>query len=913
MSGAAGQGSRVLKRACLLAVTALVSVSPAVVPPVEARASDRPSQNAGTADRAVIDLHSGWKFRFGDEPASVIDAAFPDDGWETISVPHTWNRAGYYDWQKPAGVTAAQMEDKRQGVGWYRLKFPAPSAGASDDRFWLEFDAASRVAEVWLNGVKLGSHAGGFSRFRFDATDALRRDGANILAVRVDNTPPAPGKATADTFPLTGDFFVYGGLYRRVRLIRTSAVHFDMKDFGGPGVYASTSAIAGHTAQVAVRGRVSNDSPATRTMRVRLQLLDAKGLLAAGATVPVTVAAGQTVELSRTLEVPNAHLWHGVSDPYLYTLLAAIEGANGRSLDIKSQPFGLRQIRIDPDKGLFLNGRHVALHGVGLHQDRQGKGWALSDDDVARTMATIRDMGANTIRLTHYQHGQAIHRLADKYGLILWDEIPVVTAWTLTDEQTETPPGLLTDAHQQLAELIRQNENHASVAVWGIANEVDFGPGRPDFLGRPPAHVPSPVPLLKDLQALARKEDPGRPTVLATCCLGRGGEGIPDVGNITGALGANRYFGWYYGRPAELGPHLDDLHKRYPDQPLALTEYGAGGAISLHTDNPLGGPVDMGGHDQPEEYQTWLHVHTWPIIRERSYLWASWLWNSFDFATNVRKEGDSIDINTKGLVTFDGKTRKDAFYFYRANWSSAPTVHINGRRYRDRAYDVIDIAVFSNAASTGLTLNGRALGMRTDCPERLCVWHNVRLAPGDNKVVASARIGGKLATDTVSWHVAPAQAGVFRIDSGALLAASAQAGRFGSDAFFEGGAAGSTDKHPRGRPAVLAQIADTADRDLIATFREGTFSYALPLADGRYRVDLGFVEPSAGPGERVFDVSANGQTVIHDLDLASVAGGTLHAIHRDFTVDVKNGELMLRFVPSKGKAIVSSINVAPVR
>jgi beta-galactosidase len=684
-----------------------------------------------------------------------------------------------------------------------------------------------------------------------------------------------------------------------------------MRDLGGPGVYASTRTIRGGSAEIGVKTKLSNDGGRIADLKLVTRLVDAAGRTAAQAVAPVTIAAGGKLEIPQRLAVARPRLWQGVNDPYLYRLVVEIRATDGRSLDRVEQNFGIREMRLDPERGFLLNGRKLVLHGTGLHQDVEGKGWALAESDVADTVATLREMGANTIRLTHYQHGQAIHDLADRHGLVLWDEIALVTAWTLTEDEKQAPPGLAANARQQLQELIRQNYNHPSVAVWGIANEVDFGPGRPDFLGRAPAHVPDPMPLLRMLNGLAKAEDPGRATVLATCCEDRGMPDVPIAAAATDAAGANRYFGWYYGKPGELSVHLDTLHARRPGQPLSVSEYGAGGAITMHTDDPLGGPIDMGGPVQPEEYQSWVHEENWRILKAKPYLWGTWLWNGFDFATTVRREGDSQDINTKGLVSYDRKVKEDAFFFYKANWTATPTVHINGRRYVDRAYPVTDVRIYSNGASTELMLNGRSLGAKSNCPDRICIWPGVRLAPGANRLIAKAAFSKGRAEDRVEWQLAPEAARRFRIDSGAILAAGAASGRFGSDAFFEGGSAGTADTIRRGRPPVLAAITGSPDRDLLASFREGKFRYRIPVGAGRFSVSLTFVEPVAAQGERRFDVIANGERILADLDIAGAAGGKLKAITRSFTIDARGGLIDLDFAPVKGKAIVSAIQIEP--
>jgi beta-galactosidase len=881
--------------------------APDVTPRASLRGAARPA-----GERLEIALADGWRFKQDDSIRGAERPEFADAGWSTVSVPHTWNRVGYYLPSPETHINRAENIDKAQGLGWYRLAF-TPPASWRDKRAWLQFDAASRIATVWLNGVRLGEHKGGFSRFRLDATAALKPGERNILAVQVDNSKPAPGSATADVLPLTGDFFVHGGLYRPVSLIATDAVHIDMLDSGGPGVYATTRLIDGARATIDVRTRLSNDGAGSAPLTIVSRLIDHSDRVAAQNTRTVAVGAGERGEISQSLTVDPPRLWQGVADPHLYRLIVEVRRGDGRVLDRLEQPFGIRQMRFDPARGFFLNAKPYPLRGTGYHQDREGKGWAISPEDVAQDVALLREMGANSIRLTHYQHGKTIHELADRHGLIVWDEIPLVSAWTLGSAK-EATAGLRANARQQLTELIRQNANHASVASWGIANEVDFGNSLPIFLTGSTGAPPDPLPLLREMNDLAHVLDPSRPTSLATCCEGRlfaAGVDVPITAPSADLAGANRYFGWYYGKPADLDAHLDALHAKRPNQPLAVTEYGAGGATTIHTDNPLGGPVDSRGRLQPEEVESWVHEGTWAVLASKPFLWATWLWNSFDFASTVRQEGDAQDINTKGLITFDRKIRKDPFYFYKANWTAAPTVHINGRRYVDRAYRVTDVRVYSNAQATELIVGGKSHGFRTDCVLRICVWTNVRLAAGRNDVLARGRFARGTVEDRLTWQLTEDAARAIRIDSGALVAGKAHIGRFGSDTYFEGGEPGTIDKPADfGKPPQTMSIAATSDREVVATYRRGSFGYRVPLADGSYTVTLTFVEPSASAGDRVFDVLANGAVTLRAMDVAKAAGAPMTAVRRAFPIEVHGGLLTLDFRPVKGEAIVSAVEVA---
>ncbi len=864
---------------------------------------------AAQTGRPVVSLAQGWEFKRGGnvDPTQAAQAA---GSWETVSVPHTWNRVGYYIPNPQTHVNRAETVDKYQGVGWYRMTF-TPTAAFTGKRAWLQFDAASRTAEVWLNGQKLGEHKGGFSRFRLDASKAMRPGQANTLLVKVDNTQPEEGSSTADVLPLAGDFFVHGGLYRPVSMIATNAVHVDMLDSGGSGVFATTRLIDSGGAKVDVRVRIANDATRAQAVNAVVSLIDADGKTVATETRRISLRANGVSETVQTLSVKAPHLWNGVADPYLHRLVVEIASPSGAVLDQVDQAFGIRAMHADPARGFVLNGQSLRLHGVGYHQDREGKGWAVSPADIEQDFAIMREMGVNSIRLTHYQHGQVIHDLADRYGMVLWDEIPLVSKWTQGDAMSASP-ALRDDARQQLRELIRQNGNHASVFNWSIANEVDFGTSIPAFITAKSGKAPDPMPLLHELDALAKVEDPSRATALATCCerdLGPKSD-VPITATAADLGGANRYFGWYYGKPGELGPHLDELHAKRPNQPLSVTEYGAGGATTIHTDNPLGGKVDQRGRNQPEEYESYIHEKAWATLAAKPYLWGTWLWNSFDFATTVRREGDAIDVNTKGLVTYDRAIRKDAWYFYKANWTATPTVHVNSRRYADRVYPATDVRVYSNAPRTDLLVNGRVVGTLTDCPEMICAWPNVALSAGVNRVVARGVFPTGAVEDAIEWRTPADAARAIRIDSGALVAPEIAGKRYGSDAFFDGGTFGEINAWSGYGPRPDKKVVSgTTEGTVAETYREGRFGYRVPLANGRYTVDLSFVEPSLAAGARQFDVTANGKRAIAGLDIAAVAGGPLKSVTRRIVVKVTGGILDLQFVPIRGEAIVSGIEI----
>ena len=871
---------------------------PARAQPPDAAASARASP------RETLMLTDRWRFLQAD-PAGAEDPSYADGTWTEVSVPHTWNRVG----TDTAAGGAPRALNQSRGVGWYRLQFEVPRRFAHR-RVYVQFDAASERADVWLNGVRLGGHRGGFSRFRLDATAALSPGQRNTLAVKTDNSTPAPGSSTADILPLAGDFWIYGGLYRPVSLIATAPVHIGMLDHGGPGVGLSTKKLADGAADIAVETKIRNDQGRRAAVVLTVTFKDSGGRVVASLTRRLDIGAHGDADVAGTVRIHDVHLWQGVDDPYLYQTAFELRTPAGVRLDRVTQRFGVRQIRIDPERGLFLNDRSIRLHGVALHQDREGKGWAVSEADQREDLEMIRDLGANSIRFTHYQHSDTLNDLSDELGLLNWAEIPLVSKWTLGGA-TQPTDALIDNAKQQMVELIRQSSNHASIAVWGLANEVDFGSVIPAAVGGGTNAQTDPRPLLGLQRQTAQAEDPGRPSTIANCCYGR--PGSPSVIDAADLDGANRYFGWYTTVPADLNADLDRMRAAYPSIPLAVSEYGAGASIVQHTDNPLGGPVDPRGHVQPEEYQSRVHELTWPILAAKPFLWGSWLTFMFDFSTPGRTEGDSVNINTKGLASYDRKTRKDAFFFYRANWNPAPTVYIASRRQTQRVLPLTELKVYSNARTTEAWINGRSLGALTECPQRICRWPAVALAPGANLVKAAGEFASGTVSDSVSWTLTVG-AGVYRIDCGSIEGMPGPEGPHGSDDFFSGGAAAAINPFMPVRAAVAPvhrDISGTPFEALLNTYRKGRFSYVLPLANGMYRVRLRFVEPEDGPGARVFSVTANGAPAIVDLDVAAAAGGPLKALERSFVATVANGALNLDFAGSSGDAIVSSIDVEP--
>jgi beta-galactosidase len=668
---------------------------------VVAGAAPRP---AAAALRHETALPDGWRFLRADATGAEAPD-FDDRTWERVRVPHTWNAK---DGQDGGG-------DYYRGVGWYRRRVTVPKA-ESGRELYVEFDGANLETTLYVNGREVGHHAGGYARFRFDVTPVVKFGAPNTLAVKVSNA------LNANVAPRSADYTFFGGLYRDVRLVSVDAVHLDMDAFGSSGVLAFQERVTKEGATVRVRVSVSNADPAARdadvAVSVRAPAGASDGPLLVKASAHVAIPAHGTESADVALQIASPHLWDGVRDPYLHRLEVEVT-SGGHAVDVVREPLGLRSFGFDANQGFSLNGAPLNLHGVNRHQDRQDRGWALSSRDHDEDMALIRELGANAVRLAHYQHSQYFYDLCDKYGLVVWAEIPVVNS-------AGTGP-FVDNAKQQLSELIRQSGNHPSIVTWSVANELQHDKSDPGAV----------APLVSALHAHAHVEDPTRPTSLATFY----GPADPSVG-VTDLVGFNRYDGWYVNAIEDFATGLDALRARRPELKLAISEYGAGASPTIHA----AAPKKM---DHSEEYQLLYHEAYWQALAARPFVWGSFVWNMFDFASDGRKEGDHPGRNDKGLVTYDRKTKKDAFYWFKASWSAEPFVHVTGARFSPRQKGPVDIKVYSNAETVRLRVGGAALAERTS-KKHVFVWPGVPLRAGANVVEASAVVNGRTVHDRVT-------------------------------------------------------------------------------------------------------------------------------------------------------------------
>ena len=574
--------------------------------------------------------------------------------WNWVNIPHTWNDIDGQD----------GGNDLYRGTAFYAKEFEKMDLPKAD-RYFLEIQGANSSAILYVNGKKLANHDGGYSTWRVDITDAL--EDKNLFVFEVDNSP------NDRVYPQNADFTFYGGIYRDLNIIAVNESHFDLEYYGTPGIKV-TPEVVGKDAKVEVEVFVKN---AKETQKLVYTLKDAEGNVVAEKETP----ASETVA---SFEIENVHLWHGKKDPYLYTAEVCLK--EEEVLDNVSARFGCRTFEIHPENGFILNGEEYPLRGVSRHQDRWGVGNALLKEHHDEDMDLICELGATTIRLAHYQHDQYFYDLCDERGMVVWAEIPYIS--------THMPNGR-ENTISQMKELVVQNYNHPSIVVWGLSNEITMHGDSDEDLRE--NHV-----ILNDL---VHKMDKTRLTTMA--CVSMCSMDDPYV-QIPDTVSYNHYFGWYGGDTSQNGPWFDEFHAKYPNIPIGCSEYGCE-ALNWHTSDPQQG-------DYTEEYQAYYHEELIKQFYTRKYMWATHVWNMFDFGADSRNEGGENGQNHKGLITFDRKYKKDSFYAYKAWLSDEPFVHICGKRYVDRVEETTKVTVYSNQPEVELFANGVSLGKQT-CPE----------------------------------------------------------------------------------------------------------------------------------------------------------------------------------------------------
>ena len=633
--------------------------------------------------------------------------------WQQVTLPHTWN----------AEDALAGELDYYRGPAWYEKELMLPTA-YQDQRLFLLFEGSNAVTDVFVNHQFAGRHEGGYTAFCFEITELIKLDTTNTLSVKVNNA------YDASLMPLTGDFNHYGGLYRPVHLLVKPATCISPLDYASSGVYIQQDTVSQTQAKVTVTTLVSNTS-ATDAYTVQVKVQDTTGQTVAQAQQEQTIQANTNASFTHQLTIEQPHLWQGRRDPYLYQTVVRLQNEAGEVLEESIQPLGLRYFRLDADSGFFLNGEYLDLQAVNRHQDRAGKGSAVSKADMQEDLQIMGEMGVNAVRLAHYPHADYFYHLCDSAGIIVWTEIPWLGPGGYLAQSYIASEAFEQNGKQQLREMIRQRYNHPSIVFWGLYNEV-----KPDW--------DDPYTYIQTLDSLAHALDPDRLTVAATF------QDNP-TNALTDAIGWNKYFGWYGGEPSEIGAWADAMHKRQPDLPLALGEYGAGASIRHHEDSLIA--PDPGGDWHPEGWQAYFHEQHWPQLQERPFIWGKFIWLMFDNGAAHRREGDRIGINDKGLVSFDRKTRKDAYYYYQSQWTEEPMVYIADRRFTQRKQAKTEIKVYSNQLTVTLYHNSQKVGKMQESQPGV-FRHALTLAEGENQV--SVKTTGKPAlSDSVTWQVRP--------------------------------------------------------------------------------------------------------------------------------------------------------------
>ena len=653
------------------------------------------SAQQGDIMRNTININKGWRFEKGDINSSKCKLFRQ----KKINLPHTWNNLDGQDGEN----------DYFRGTCYYYKKL-GKIEKSSDEVIYLEFNGVSQEATVYFNNEEVFHHEGGFSTFRIRIDEKLNDE--NLIKVAVSN------EANDHIYPQFADFTFFGGIYRDVNLIKTNKTHFELDYFGGPGIKI-TPKVEGDDALIEIESFITNHNGE----EIIYVIKDKENEI---------VTSKKDSNTKASLKIPNVHLWNGLKDPYLYKLEAKIV-KNNDVLDQKTIKFGCRTFSIDPEKGFFLNGKSYPLHGVSRHQDRLNKGWAISKEDHREDIELIKEVGANTIRLAHYQHDQYFYDLCDEIGMVIWAEIPFIS--------TIVPNGF-PNVISQMKELVIQNYNHPSIVVWGLSNEITIG-GEHDFL----------VEQHKELNTLVKSLDSTRLTTMAQLSM------LPmdsEMNHISDVISYNHYFGWYGGETKDNGIWFDKFHELNPKICFGISEYGCEAILKWHTSHP-----EMG--DYSEEYQAYYHHEMLETFRTRPYLWATHVWNMFDFGVDMRNEGGVKGRNNKGLVTYDRKTKKDSFYLYQAYWTEKPMIHIASKRYINRHEDVTKVTVYSNLNEVSLYVNGNLFETK---PCDKVVSFDV---PLKGKIKLEARAGQVSDTSIVKYVKKPDESYVLEKSSGNVV------------------------------------------------------------------------------------------------------------------------------------------------
>ena len=644
--------------------------------------------NIVTAQRETKIINNDWKFRFSHQVEKNSE--------KRVDLPHTWNAQD---------ITNGKLDYKR-GIGNYSKKLVF-NPSWKDKRVFIKFNGANSVADIFFNGKHIGEHKGGYTSFIIELTDKIDWSKDNTILARINNAE------RLDLMPLVGDFNFYGGLYRDVELIATEPVSISLFDYASDGVYIEQNSVTKDEAKINVRTLLTNPFDKQKKAKINISIFDGDKLICQEEK-KVTIKANEKKQNeSVSLLIKKPHLWNGKKDPFMYSVNVSLY-IDDKKVDEVIQPMGLRYFSVDPNKGFFLNGEHLTLKGVCRHKDRPEIGNAIRKEHHQEDIDIMNEMGANAVRLSHYPQDKYFLNLLDKHGYIVWSEIPFVGPGGYEDKGYVNSESFHANGKEQLKELIRQNFNHPSICFWGLFNELK-------------ENGDNPVEYIKELNQLSHNEDNTRPTTAASNQDG-------NLNFITDLIAWNKYDGWYGATPKTLATWLDKMHKQNPQLKIGISEYGAGASI-YHQQDILKQPVPN-SFWHPENWQTYYHIKNWEIISARPFVWGSFIWNMFDFGAAHRTEGDRLGINDKGLVTFDRKVKKDAFYFYKANWNKEDAmIHISGKRSTNRTKAETEVIIFTNQKQVTLFLNGKEIATKEADNLSMCTFP-ITLQFGDNIIEA---------------------------------------------------------------------------------------------------------------------------------------------------------------------------------
>lgn len=629
--------------------------------------------------------------------------------WEDVTLPHTFNKE---DMQ--------QDRNFFEGKGVYKKTFTV-DPDQKDKRTFIKFEGVNSVAQLYINNNYIGEHKGGYAMFVFEITNSLEYDKENTITVISDNT------ARKDVLPINQFLFpLYGGIYRPVHLITTNKTNFVVTDQASAGIYIRQKNVSAKSADITIESKIQTTEKTPQQVELLTEIRDFAGNVVVSKKEPIRISPQGVTYVSQQLSVKNPRLWDGVRDPYLYSVTTKLTAA-GRELDQVKQPLGIRSFELIAGKGMLLNGKPYPMYGVCRHQDEWSYGSALSFAQHKRDMEMIREIGATTVRLAHYQQSSDMYALADSLGLLIWAEIPFVNRVSYYEND---------NAKLQMTELVKQNFNHPSIYIWGVHNEV--------YSSTPDQQVPV---LSRELNDIAKTLDPDRLTVSVT-----GYNVIDRQENLnTDVQGINHYFGWYGGKIEDLGPWAQRVQQDFPDYKVMLSEYGADGNIDIGQEELVQPKNVVTGKSFPENYQTETHIQQWAAIEKNPIIVASYVWNMFEFAVPAWNRGGVNARNLKGLVTFDRKRKKDSFYWYKANWNPSPMIYLANRRDNIRTKATSKIQVFSNLSAVTISVNGKDYQAKQGVNTRHWIVENAALQKGENKIRAFGKDKGQELSDEMVW------------------------------------------------------------------------------------------------------------------------------------------------------------------